>query len=159
MFRRYPCSGQPAHRATTVASYEGIAAATRIDQLGNRTTVTADLRAGGRSLFVDQRGYAETLREAGNYNTDTLDINQTTIDLKYENLLTGNPIWTMRTKGVAVITAEDAIAQLAILHQRGVAGGDGHVRLRQHHLEVVEGRHARDADAAPGHNERRLTDA
>src|SRR5215470_7170787 len=29
---------------------------------------------------------------------------------EYENLLTNNPIWTMRTKGVARITAEDAIA-------------------------------------------------
>ena len=29
---------------------------------------------------------------------------------EYENLLTGNPIWMMRTKGVARITAEDAIA-------------------------------------------------
>jgi NADH-quinone oxidoreductase subunit D len=29
---------------------------------------------------------------------------------EYENLLTGNPIWGMRTKGVATITAEDAIA-------------------------------------------------
>jgi NADH-quinone oxidoreductase subunit D len=29
---------------------------------------------------------------------------------EYENLLTGNPIWGMRTKGVACITAEDAIA-------------------------------------------------
>jgi len=29
---------------------------------------------------------------------------------EYENLLTSNPIWTMRTKGVATITAEDAIA-------------------------------------------------
>jgi NADH-quinone oxidoreductase subunit D len=29
---------------------------------------------------------------------------------EYENLLTGNPIWVMRTKGVAKITAEDAIA-------------------------------------------------
>jgi hypothetical protein len=27
-----------------------------------------DLRAGGRSLFVDQRGYVETLREAGGYS-------------------------------------------------------------------------------------------
>ncbi len=29
---------------------------------------------------------------------------------EYENLLTGNPIWMKRTKGVARITAEDAIA-------------------------------------------------
>ncbi len=29
---------------------------------------------------------------------------------EYENLLTANPIWTMRTKGVARITAEDAVA-------------------------------------------------
>jgi NADH-quinone oxidoreductase subunit D len=29
---------------------------------------------------------------------------------QYENLLTGNPIWMMRTKGVARMTAEDAIA-------------------------------------------------
>jgi len=29
---------------------------------------------------------------------------------EYENLLTGNPIWVMRTKGVAKITAEDALA-------------------------------------------------
>jgi NADH-quinone oxidoreductase subunit D len=29
---------------------------------------------------------------------------------EYENLLTGNPIWAMRTKGVARITAEDAVA-------------------------------------------------
>jgi hypothetical protein len=32
-----------------------------------------DLRAGGRSLFVDQRGYTEALREAGNYNADSLE--------------------------------------------------------------------------------------
>jgi NADH-quinone oxidoreductase subunit D len=29
---------------------------------------------------------------------------------EYENLLTNNPIWGLRTKGVAVITAEDAVA-------------------------------------------------
>jgi hypothetical protein len=33
----------------------------------------ADLRAGGRSLFVDQRGYAEALREVGNYNDETFE--------------------------------------------------------------------------------------
>jgi len=32
-----------------------------------------DLRAGGRSLFVDQRGYTEALKEAGNYTSETLE--------------------------------------------------------------------------------------
>ncbi len=32
-----------------------------------------DLRAGGRSLFVDQRGYTESLRMAGNYNPQSLE--------------------------------------------------------------------------------------
>jgi len=32
-----------------------------------------DLRAGGRSLFVDQRGYADMLRSAGHYSDDALD--------------------------------------------------------------------------------------
>jgi hypothetical protein len=34
---------------------------------------STDLRAGGRSLFVDQRGYVDTLREAGNYNSENLE--------------------------------------------------------------------------------------
>jgi hypothetical protein len=33
----------------------------------------ADLRAGGRSLFVDQRGYVDTLRAAGNYSVEKLE--------------------------------------------------------------------------------------
>jgi hypothetical protein len=33
----------------------------------------ADLRAGGRSLFVDQRGYIDTLRTAGNYSAERLE--------------------------------------------------------------------------------------
>ena len=32
-----------------------------------------DLRAGGRSLFVEQRGYIEALKLAGNYSTETLE--------------------------------------------------------------------------------------
>ena len=32
-----------------------------------------DLRAGGRSLFVDQRGYAEALKLAGNYSPESLE--------------------------------------------------------------------------------------
>jgi hypothetical protein len=33
----------------------------------------SDLKAGGRSLFVDQRGYSDMLRSAGNYSGDALD--------------------------------------------------------------------------------------
>lgn len=33
----------------------------------------SDLKAGGRSLFVDQRGYADMLRSAGNYSGEALD--------------------------------------------------------------------------------------
>ena len=33
----------------------------------------SDLRAGGRSLFVDQRGYIDTLRAAGNYSPEKLE--------------------------------------------------------------------------------------
>ena len=40
-----------------------------------------DLRAGGRSLFVDQRGYAEALRAAGNYQSDTLERDLTVLRL------------------------------------------------------------------------------
>jgi hypothetical protein len=34
---------------------------------------STDLRAGGRALFVDQRGYVDSLREVGNYNGDMLE--------------------------------------------------------------------------------------
>ena len=33
----------------------------------------ADLRAGGRSIFIDQRGFLDSLRDAGNYKGDMLD--------------------------------------------------------------------------------------
>ena len=41
----------------------------------------ADLRAGGRSFFVDQRNYAETLRQAGNYSKETLERDLTVLRL------------------------------------------------------------------------------
>ena len=40
-----------------------------------------DLRAGGRSLFVDQRGYIDTLRSAGNYNSEKLERDMTVLRL------------------------------------------------------------------------------
>ncbi|MES2256792.1 MAG: hypothetical protein V4559_17345 [Pseudomonadota bacterium] len=33
----------------------------------------SDLRAGGRSIFIDQRGFLETLREAGHYSDEKLE--------------------------------------------------------------------------------------
>src|SRR3989442_13678680 len=47
-------------------------------------------------------GFFERVRQFANRFPEKVD--------EYENLLTGNPIWGMRTKGVARITAEDAIA-------------------------------------------------
>jgi hypothetical protein len=40
-----------------------------------------DLKAGGYGLFVDQRGYAEALRNAGHYNSETLDRDMTVLKL------------------------------------------------------------------------------
>ena len=48
--------------------------------LGDRV-VGHDLRAGGRSFFVDQRNYAETLRQAGNYSKETLERDLTVLRL------------------------------------------------------------------------------
>ena len=42
---------------------------------------STDLRAGGRSLFVDQRGYVDSLRQAGNYNPESLQRDQMVLRL------------------------------------------------------------------------------
>jgi hypothetical protein len=42
---------------------------------------SADLRAGGRSLFVDQRGYEDMLRQAGNYRPEALEHDLTVLRL------------------------------------------------------------------------------
>ena len=42
---------------------------------------TNDLSAGGRSLFVDQRGYIETLREVGIYSSESLERDLTVLRL------------------------------------------------------------------------------
>src|ERR671923_301765 len=47
-------------------------------------------------------GFFERARDFANRFPSKVD--------EYENLLTGNPIWVMRTKGVARITGEDALA-------------------------------------------------
>jgi hypothetical protein len=40
-----------------------------------------DLRAGGRSIFIDQRGFLKTLREAGNYTDEKLERDITVLRL------------------------------------------------------------------------------
>ena len=40
-----------------------------------------DLRAGGRSLFVEQRGYVEALKLAGNYSSEALERDLTVLRL------------------------------------------------------------------------------
>jgi len=47
-------------------------------------------------------GFFDRVRDFAGYFPERID--------QYENLLTGNPIWAMRTKGVARMTPEDAIA-------------------------------------------------
>jgi hypothetical protein len=42
---------------------------------------STDLRAGGRSLFVDQRGYTDMLRQAGNYSPENLERDLTVLRL------------------------------------------------------------------------------
>jgi hypothetical protein len=41
----------------------------------------SDLRAGGRSIFIDQRGFVEALRETGHYNDERLDRDITVLRL------------------------------------------------------------------------------
>jgi len=63
--------------------------------------MTSYFRVGGIAL-EPPLGLFERVREFANRFNEKVD--------EYENLLTGNPIFMMRTKGVARLTAEDAIA-------------------------------------------------
>ena len=63
--------------------------------------MTSYFRIGGLAL-EPPIGFFERVRYFANRFPSKVD--------EYENLLTGNPIWMMRTKGVAKITAEDALA-------------------------------------------------
>src|ERR1700687_926411 len=63
--------------------------------------MTSYFRVGGIAL-EPPLGFFDRVREFAGYFPSKVD--------EYENLLTGNPIWGMRTKGVARMTAEDAIA-------------------------------------------------
>ena len=71
------------------------------EMVSGQRMMTSYFRIGGLAL-EPPIGFFEKARDFANRFPGNVD--------EYENLLTSNPIWTMRTKGVARITAEDAIA-------------------------------------------------
>jgi NADH-quinone oxidoreductase subunit D len=71
------------------------------EMISGQRMMTSYFRIGGLAL-EPPLGFFERVREFVGTFSSKVD--------EYENLLTGNPIWTMRTKGVARMTAEDAIA-------------------------------------------------
>ncbi len=71
------------------------------EMISGQRMMTSYFRIGGLAL-EPPLGFFERVRDFAARFSDRVD--------EYENLLTGNPIWTMRTKGVAHLTAEDAIA-------------------------------------------------
>jgi NADH-quinone oxidoreductase subunit D len=83
------------------------------EMVSGQRMMTSYFRVGGLALEVPLGFFAQVKR--------FIDAFPSHID-EYENLLTQNPIWTGRTKGVAKITYEDAIA-LGL--SGGVARGSG----------------------------------
>ena len=71
------------------------------ETVAGQRMMTSYFRVGGLAM-EPPIGFFERVREFADYFPEKVD--------EYENLLTGNPIWQMRTKGVARMTAEDAIA-------------------------------------------------
>jgi NADH-quinone oxidoreductase subunit D len=71
------------------------------EMVSGQRMMTSYFRIGGIAL-EPPLGFFEKVREFADRFPSRVD--------EYENLLTGNPIWLMRTKGIARITAEDAIA-------------------------------------------------
>src|SRR5204863_522882 len=71
------------------------------EMVSGQRMMTSYFRIGGLAL-EPPIGFFERARDFANRFPSKVD--------EYENLLTGNPIWMMRTKGVAKITAEDALA-------------------------------------------------
>jgi NADH-quinone oxidoreductase subunit D len=70
------------------------------EMVSGQRMMTSYFRVGGIAL-EPPLGFFDRVRDFAGYFPERID--------QYENLLTGNPIWTMRTKGVARMTAEDAI--------------------------------------------------
>jgi NADH-quinone oxidoreductase subunit D len=71
------------------------------EMVSGQRMMTSYFRVGGIAL-EPPLGFFDRVRDFAGYFPDKVD--------EYENLLTGNPIWMMRTKGVARISADDAIA-------------------------------------------------
>jgi len=71
------------------------------EMVSGQRMMTSYFRVGGLAL-EPPLGFFEKVRDFANRFPSKVD--------EYENLLTGNPIWGMRTKGVAKISAEDALA-------------------------------------------------
>ena len=71
------------------------------EMVSGQRMMTSYFRVGGIAL-EPPLGFFDRVRDFAGSFPERID--------QYENLLTGNPIWTMRTKGVARMTAEDAIA-------------------------------------------------
>jgi NADH-quinone oxidoreductase subunit D len=70
------------------------------EMVSGQRMMTSYFRVGGIAL-EPPLGFFDRVRDFAGYFPEKVD--------EYENLLTGNPIWGMRTKGVAKMTAEDAI--------------------------------------------------
>jgi NADH-quinone oxidoreductase subunit D len=71
------------------------------EMVSGQRMMTSYFRVGGVAL-EPPLGFFDRVRDFAGYFPERID--------QYENLLTGNPIWLMRTKGVARMTAEDAVA-------------------------------------------------
>jgi NADH-quinone oxidoreductase subunit D len=71
------------------------------EMVSGQRMMTSYFRVGGVAL-EPPLGFFDRVRDFAGYFPERID--------EYENLLTGNPIWGMRTRGVARMTAEDAIA-------------------------------------------------
>src|SRR5438270_9742132 len=70
------------------------------EMISGQRMMTSYFRIGGLAL-PPPLGFFEKVRNFANRFPSKVD--------EYEDLLTENPIWKMRTKGVATISAEDAI--------------------------------------------------
>jgi NADH-quinone oxidoreductase subunit D len=71
------------------------------EMVSGQRMMTSYFRIGGLAL-EPPLGFLEKVREFAVRFPEKVD--------EYENLLTNNPIWKLRTKGVAYISAEDALA-------------------------------------------------